>query len=187
MSAKKPFFDESLLASIRVDMLRFARLQLHDQSLAEDAVQEALTSAYISRDKFQGKSQLKTWLFSILRYKIIDIIRQNVKKNEYTGSQENPLDQELFDERGHWLEEATPTNWQQPDQDLEDENFWKIFQICMDHLPEATSRVFSMREFLGLKTSEICQQLGLTESNCWVILHRARSQLRLCLEREWIN
>jgi len=63
--------------------------------------------------------------------------------------------------------------------------FWAVFEICLDRLPEQTSRVFMMREFLGFESDEICDTLGLSTSNCHVILHRARMRLRQCLETGW--
>ncbi|NOR51811.1 MAG: RNA polymerase subunit sigma, partial [Gammaproteobacteria bacterium] len=62
-----------------------------------------------------------------------------------------------------------------------------VFEICLDVMAETTARVFTLREFLGLDPAEICSELGISESNCWVILHRARSRLRLCLEERWMK
>jgi RNA polymerase sigma-70 factor (ECF subfamily) len=62
-----------------------------------------------------------------------------------------------------------------------------VFETCLTHLPENTARVFMMREFLDFETPEVCQELGITVSNCNVILHRARNALRLCLERGWFT
>jgi len=62
-----------------------------------------------------------------------------------------------------------------------------VFDVCLNNLPERIARVYMMREFLELETAEICRQLGLSASNCWVILHRARTQLRVCLETRWFQ
>ncbi len=70
---------------------------------------------------------------------------------------------------------------------MEDSRFWSVFEACLDKLPENTARVFMMREFLGFETEEICKELHLTASNCWVILHRARMALRLCLDTRWFK
>ncbi len=59
-----------------------------------------------------------------------------------------------------------------------------LFDACLALLPESTARVFMMREFIGFDTAEICAELGISENNCWVILHRARMRLRLCLVGE---
>ena len=65
--------------------------------------------------------------------------------------------------------------------------FWRVFDACLERLPSNTARVFMMREFLGFETDEICKELALSASNCWVILHRARMALRLCLESQWFQ
>lgn len=178
--------DANEIAALHHDMLRFARLQLRDEQAAEDAVQEAITAALTSRQQYAGRSKLKTWVFSILRNKIIDVIRDRARHptQSYDEEIDNKIDAQ-FDQRGHWRKEERPTSWAKPEQNLEDEQFWRVFEACMDYLPENTARVFMMREMLGLETEEICIELAISESNCWVILHRARSKLRLCLTENW--
>lgn len=181
-------FSEAAIATLRHDMLRFARLQLRDEAAAEDAVQEALTAAYLAQDGFAGRSQLKTWVFSILRNKIVDILRHRTRHPTRSLTAEDGSDMEidqLFDDRGEWQKHKRPVDWGDPESELDNAQFWRIFELCLDHLAEQPARVFTMREFLGFETAEICTQLAISESNCWVILHRARSRLRLCLEKEW--
>ncbi len=180
--------DADEIAALRHDMVRFARLQLRDEQAAEDAVQEAIAAAIGSRDRYAGRSKLKTWVFSILRNKIIDLIRE--RQRHPVQSFDEELDTEinkLFDDRGHWSKDGRPSDWKQPQQDLENEQFWRVFDACLNYLPENTARVFMMREMLGLDTEEICNELAISESNCWVILHRARSRLRLCLTENWFD
>jgi RNA polymerase sigma-70 factor (ECF subfamily) len=175
----------------REDLVRFAVLQLRDQSLAEDAVQETLMAAMQALDRFEGRSSLKTWVFSILKRKIIDALRS--RRRELTASQMSPASdeerdyQELFNERGFWATEHKPHRWTEPEDSLEQQQFWRVFELCLDHLPTRTAQVFSMRELLGLDTDEICQEMEISSSNCWVILHRARMGLRLCLEEQWFT
>ncbi len=175
----------------REDLVRFAVLQLRDQSLAEDAVQETLMAALQAIEQFQGRSSLKTWVFSILKRKIIDIMRSRrreltVSQMTATGDDEREFD-ELFNNRGFWATEHKPHRWTEPEDSLEQQQFWRVFELCLDHLPTRTAQVFSMRELLGLDTDEICKELDITTSNCWVILHRARMGLRLCLEEQWFT
>ena len=75
-SEKRPVFDEVQLAELRRDMLRFASLQLRDEPLAEDLVQEAMAAVLLGEKSFTGRSALKTWVFAILKNKIVDAIRQ---------------------------------------------------------------------------------------------------------------
>jgi len=70
---------------------------------------------------------------------------------------------------------------------LENQRFWQVFDACLIALPENIARVFTLRELMGLSTTEICKETGITETNCWVILHRARLRLRECLDHGWLN
>ncbi len=176
------------IAALRHDMLRFARLQLRDEQAAEDAVQEAIAAALAAQRDYAGKSKFKTWVFAILRNKIIDTIRDRARHptQSYDEEIDNHLDGQ-FNPRGHWTRESKPASWEHPDAALENDQFWRVFDACLNYLPENTARVFMMREMLGLETDEICNELSISESNCWVILHRARSRLRLCLTENWFN
>jgi len=180
---------ETLMA-IRKDMQRFADLQLRDSHAAEDVVQESIEAALRHSETFSGKSTLKTWVFAILKNKIIDYVRQRDRTVAVSALAEEDEDweqklDELFDKRGFWKEGTRPVNWPNPEQSMESRQFWTAFEICLDRLPKQTARVFMMREFLGFESSEICTQVGLSTSNCHVILHRARMRLRQCLEAGW--
>lgn len=189
MENKTDIFSDINIQALRIDMLKFATLQLRDASIAEDAVQEALIAAHAAKESFEGRAQLKTWVFSILRNKIIDILRERIRHPTQSLTQEDGSDDELdelFDENGRWRKESQPTDWGQPEKAFKNEQFWQVFEICLESMKENVARVFMMREFLGLNTAEICKELEVSESNCWVILHRARSRLRVCLENKWI-
>lgn len=176
------------LAGFRRDMLRFAVLQLRDQASAEDAVQEAMLSALEGADRFAERAKLKTWVFSILRNKIVDIIRRRVREPSYQDPEEEIDDAEfdpLFKSNGHWQSDSRPAGWGDPAKSLEDQRFWVVFDACLNRLPPGTARVFMMREMLGLETDEICSELSMSSNNCWVVLHRARMALRLCLDQKW--
>lgn len=182
--------DDGFLEQIRRDMLKFAFLQLRDEVLAEDAVQDALLSAFDNAGMFAGRAQIKTWIFAILKNKIVDLIRQQsrtVNISSLSAGEEN-LDQafeSLFQTNARWLPETRPSNWGNPEETLREQRFWDVFDACLQHLPENTARVFMMREFLEFDTAEVCRELSLTTSNCHVILHRARNGLRRCLEAGW--
>jgi RNA polymerase sigma-70 factor (ECF subfamily) len=184
------FDRQAELNALRPDLLRFARLQLRDAGAAEDAVQETLLAALQGSHGFESRSSYKTWLIAILRNKIIDIIRAQSREVSASSLADDDagddlLTESLFDQRGHWQPEAQPGRWGDPQASFEQQQFWRVFEACLDHLPEKTARVFMMREILGLETEEICKETGISSSNCWVVLHRARSGLRICLETEW--
>lgn len=175
----------------RSDLVRFASIQLRDPAMAEDVVQETLIAVLQGQATFANRSSVKTWVFSILKRKVIDALR--VRQREVpisqlgSGDEEAESHDDLFDRHGFWNREHRPQRWVDTDDSLEQQQFWHVLELCLDHLPERTSRVFMMREFLELETDEICRELAITTSNCWVILHRARMGLRLCLEDTWFN
>jgi len=173
---------------LRPYLLRFASLQLRDAAAAEDAVQEALLAALAGEANFAGRSNLRTWLTGILKHKIVDAIRRQARERPASGmgtpEDENEFD-ELFDARGHWQD--MPDAWEQPEAALGQKQFLAALEACLRALPQRTAQVFMMREHLGLETSEICKELGITSTHCWVMLHRARMALRLCLEMNWFG
>ncbi|MFW2271887.1 MULTISPECIES: RNA polymerase factor sigma-70 [Burkholderia cepacia complex] len=178
--------DPVYLDRLRHDLLRFARLQLRDPDAAEDAVQESLASAWTHADQFDGQSSHKTWVFGILRHKLIDSLRArrrtvNASALESDRDDESIFDRELFDERGHWTDHTRPRPWPKPDTLLQQQQFWMLFEACLHRLPEHLGRVFMMREFLDVELAAICDELDLTANHCSVLLYRARSRLRVCL------
>ena len=174
------------IALMRDEMLRFAVLQLRDATLAEDVVHEAIIAA-LAPGKYSGGGSLKSWVFAILRNKIIDVIRQRRRHPSelFVEDGVNPDDQ--FKQNGHWKKTQKPRDWGAPEKILASEQFWLVFKICLNELPENTARVFMMREHLGLELKEICQELDISDSNAWVIMHRARMQLRKCLEIHYMQ
>ena len=173
-------------------LMRYALAQLRDGQMAEEAVQEALVAALEAVSSFAGQSSLRTWLTSILRFKVIDLQRRAVTERsraELTdlsaaSDDEGWLD-ELFDETGHWRQ--APQAWSDPEAALEQRRFWEAFERCLDRLPAMGGRVFFKREVMGEDTETICKEESITASNCWVILHRARLALRSCLEKNWFG
>jgi RNA polymerase sigma-70 factor (ECF subfamily) len=190
LSASMQDISAETLLALRADMLRFAQLQLRHSETAEDLVQESIEAALRKSSSFAGQSTLKTWVFAILRNRIIDHLRTAKRTVPMSSLVEDGEDwqerlEALFKERGHWREGACPVAWPNPEESMQTRQFWVVFETCLDHLPPATSRVFMMREFLGFESSEICSQLGITTSNCHVILHRARLKLRGCMDTGW--
>ncbi|NNM51683.1 MAG: RNA polymerase factor sigma-70 [Pseudomonadales bacterium] len=182
--------DAEFLSTLRSQMLRFATLQLNsDHHLAEDAVQEALIGALRNVQSFAGKSAFKTWVFAILKNKIADILRQRsryVQASQLLHSEEEEENFDaLFDAHGHWLAENKPKAWGNPDEAMQDQHFWMVFEACMEHLPGQQARAFMMREFVGLESPEICESMEISMSNLNVMLHRARLRLRECLSQRW--
>lgn len=176
------------LADLRPRLVRFARLQLRDDAVAEDMVQEALLAAIENAGRFDGASAAATWIFAILKNKLIDEFRRRGRDPVVVMEDEVELEtllEDQFDARGHWRE--PPPAWSDPAASLEQKRFWEVFEVCISGLAERPARVFGMRELLGMETEEICKELGISTSNCWVLLHRARLGLRDCLSRRWFG
>lgn len=173
----------------------YALMRLRDPIVAEDVVQETLLAALTARQTFAGKSSEKTWLVGILKHKIIDYFRK--KKRETPMSETMPQwEQDQFfagdgELDGHWQPQAKPQQWgtdlPSPLDVAEQKDFWRVFYSCLDKLPERVATIFSMKEFDEMETQEICKVLDITETNLWVILHRARLNLRRCLEVRWFR
>jgi len=174
------------IAQMRDEMLRFAILQLRDATLAEDVVHEAIIAA-LAPGKYSGSGSLKSWVFAILRNKIIDVIRQRSRHPTELFVEDGADPDNQFKQNGHWKKTQKPSDWGAPEKILASEQFWLVFKICLNELPENTARVFMMREHLGLELKEICQELDISDSNAWVIMHRARMQLRKCLEIHYMQ
>ena len=182
--------DAGSLPALREAMLRFALMQLRDAGAAEDLVQESIEAALRKASSFGGRSSLRTWVFAILRNRIVDHLRQSARTVTMSRLVDDGDDwqervEALFDERGEWRPGARPRAWPDPEESMRTRQFWVVFETCLERLPPATARVFMMREFLGFEAGEICRLLGITTGNCHVILHRARMKLRGCLDSGW--
>ena len=136
--ANNPLIDPAWLAEIRRDMVRFAGLQLRDETLAEDVVQEALAAALSGAREFAGRSALKTWIFAILKNKIVDQIRVKARTTNVSAlsAEEESMDQtfdSLFKANAHWTPAARPSDWGDPAESLRQQRFWAVFEACLKH------------------------------------------------------
>lgn len=162
-------------------LFRVARRQLRSDALAEDAVQDTLLAALTAQARYTGDASPRTWLTGILKHKIVDIIRRQVREVDMPRDQdgEEAIDI-LFKQDGHWAEPLRP--WGNPQTEAELSQLRRVLDECADRLKPMMGQVFSLREGAGMETDEICKALGITPTNCWVLLHRARLFMRQCLE-----
>lgn len=176
------------LEVMRPLLVRFAQLQIRNQALAEDAVQDALIAVLEKPERFNGQSSLRTYVTGILKFKIIDCLRASSRERQIDTAEDQSEDDAidaLFKADGHTREQ--PMAWGDPDATLEQKDFFKVLEICLEKLPAKTARIFMMREWLELETDEICKELAITTSNAWVLLYRARMRLRECLDLNWFG
>lgn len=176
------------IETLRPALLRFAVLQLRDETLAEDVVQDALIAVLEKPERFAGQSSLRTYITGILKHKIIDALRasQRLRQIEtFDDQSEDDVIDGLFKADGHTHE--IPRQWGDPEATLEQKDFFRVMEICLEKLPAKTARIFMMREWLELETDEICKELNISASNAWVMLYRARVRLRECLDLNWFG
>lgn len=176
------------LEAMRPVLVRFAQLQLRNDVLAEDAVQDALVAVLEKPDRFAGQSSLRTYVIGILKYKIIDHLRLAKRECQIVAADDQSEDDmvdALFAADGHAHD--MPRQWGDPDATLEQKDFFKVMEACLEKLPAKTARIFMMREWLELDTDEICKELDITTANAWVMLYRARLRLRECLDLNWFG
>lgn len=173
--------------SERPYLVRYASLQLRDADTVEDVVQETLLAALAGESSFGGRSNLRTWLTGILKHKVIDAIRRQSRETAISGDTDEGGSEfdSLFESNGHWVEH--PPAWEHPDASLEQKQFFAALEECLARLPARISQAFMMREHLGSDTEEICNKLGVTPTNCGVMLYRARMALQLCLDKNWFG
>src|SRR5882757_806580 len=177
---------QQTVGDLRPTLLRIARVQLRNDTWAEDAVSETLISALEGVDRFGGQSQLKTWVIGILKHKIIDQFRRagrEISIEAATEAAQVETFDELYTSDEHRVNQ--PLDWGDPEAAYSRVQFFDILQLCVEELPPALARVFMMREWLELDTPQICKEVGITATNSFVMLHRARMRLRECLELRW--
>jgi RNA polymerase sigma-70 factor (ECF subfamily) len=162
-------------------LFRVARRQLHSDELAEDAVQETLLAALSAQARYAGDASPRTWLTGILKHKIVDLIRLQVREVALPRDEDDAeAVDSLFKPDGHWAEPPRP--WGSPHAEAELSQLRRALDECADRLKPVMAQVFSLREVAGMETEEICKELDITPTNCWVLLHRARLFMRQCLE-----
>ena len=168
-------------------LFRYAVLRLRDRSAAEDLVQETFLAGIKDRRSFSGNSSESTWLVGILKHKIADHFRRQSREAPLEdGDLREQPGPSPFDGSGHWTK--GPTEWGGNPEDLYREKiFLDQLAKCLSDLSPNLANAFTLREIEGEGTGEICKVLNVTETNLWVILHRARMQLRRCLETRWFN
>lgn len=176
------------IARYRPALYRLALLQLRDKAAADDATQETMLAALEGIDRFRSEASVKTWLFAILRHKVVDVLRVRGRYVPPLREDSNAeLDvtgfDTLFDAEGCW---AAPKDiWADPETVVERKAFFKALEACLTTLPPRTARAFLMREWLDFAPAEISTELDVSAGNLRVLLYRARMQLRLCLDVGW--
>ena len=145
-------------------MLRYTQYRVRDREIAEDIVQVTLLAGLQAKSSFLGNSTEKSWLFGILRNKIMDHFREVKKNRTYEllpKDGKNPLD---------------------PEKAIENKQLAQMISSCLNILSDKFRNVIILKEIECLSTQEICNELDINPNNLRVLLHRARKQLKKILE-----
>ncbi|MES2268053.1 MAG: sigma-70 family RNA polymerase sigma factor [Bacteroidota bacterium] len=170
-------------------LYRYTITRLNDEEQARDLVQETFLSALEGVGKFAGKSTERTWLTAILKNKIIDTYRKKSSGLKMTEADKSETGQQDFFEsdNGHWTKEHAPQSFGIDSADiLINKEFNHILKECMEKLPALWLSVFTMKHIDDEATDFVCTELRISPSNFWVIIHRAKLNLRACLQKNWM-
>lgn len=156
-----------------------------NKETAEDLVQDTFLAAFKAVEKFENRSQVKTWLFSILNNKISDFYRS---KYNLPVKVEMDIIENTFASDGNWQDSERPKSWGLDSSSLLDDiEFNKTLQYCLENLPQSWNAAVQLKYLSEKKAALICQELEISPTNFWQIIHRAKLQLRKCLEKNWFN
>ncbi len=167
-------------------LYRYAWSRLRDESAADEVLQETFLAGIRFQDRFTGDGAERAWLLGILKRKLIDHIRM---RNRYDrdGSYEDTNDpsSQLFDQKGNWRAESFAADT--PDGQLESKEIWDVVKICLQNIPKGQADVFMLSVMEDMDSDQICSELGISASNLWVRLHRARLALAKCVGARWFQ
>jgi RNA polymerase sigma factor (sigma-70 family) len=176
---------EEWVSSYGDALYSWAIYKTSSKETAEDLLQETFLAAVKGVEKFKGESNPKTWLFSIMNNKIAGFHKANFRKKD--AGIINPL-AEFFTEKGDWKESKRPENWEVDEEHLLDNlEFKEDLSNCMGKLPATWSSALNMKYLSEKKGSQICQELGISDTNYWQVLHRAKLMVRSCIETKWFK
>ncbi len=167
-------------------LFNFAVGQVRDVNLAEDIVQETFLAAVKAQDNFGGKSSVRTWLVGILRHKVYDHLRKACRERAVRHDPTPEAGEESWEESALWLHDVA-AEAQSPTRRIELDEFRANLELALGKLPPRIAQVFQLYEVEERPNHEVCRQLNISESNLWVMLHRARKQLREQLGGWWFG
>jgi RNA polymerase sigma-70 factor, ECF subfamily len=186
-----------LVARWSPSMLRVARMYVPSQAVAEEVVQETWLGVLTGIGRFEGRSSLRTWVFSILvnrartrgererRTVPFAALAREESEGEFAA-----VDADRFvrdgSQLGAWA--APPVRWwEEPERALDSAEAVARIEAEIEKLPETQRLVITMRDVLGMSSEDVRSALDITETNQRVLLHRARSKVRAGLEDYYVN
>lgn len=172
-------------------MLRVARMYVPTAEVAEEVVQEAWVGVLNGVERFEHRSSLKTWIFSILVNTAKTRGQRERRSMPFASAGgaspgEPAVDPDRFlpadDERSPNQWALGPTSWPTPEESLLSGETRAVILEAIDRLPPSQREVITLRDVEGFSSEEACNALGITETNQRVLLHRARSRVRGVIE-----
>jgi RNA polymerase sigma-70 factor (ECF subfamily) len=164
-------------------LFNYTIVRVNDREVANDLISETFLAGLKSMKNFKGESTERTWLISILKRKIVDYYR---KINSNKGRAEVKVNYNSDEDEGDWLEEQIADLSDKTAEDtMENEELGMAILECLDQLNEKQATIFKMKTIDGIDTDAICNEFNISPSNLWVIIHRARTSLAKCLEKNW--
>lgn len=182
--ASKPALSSDWVDTHADYLCNFAVGQVRDTSVAEELVQETFLAAVKARDSFSGQSSERTWLVGILRHKIYDLLRKTYRERAVRHEPIPANAPESWEESMLWLHDVAAES-QLPSRRIELAEFRQNLEFALGKLPPRIAQVFQLYEIEERPNHEVCAQMNISESNLWVMLHRARKQLREHLHGWW--
>jgi RNA polymerase sigma-70 factor, ECF subfamily len=163
-------------------MLRLAASFVPSRAVAEEVVQETWLAVLRGLAAFEGRSSLKTWLFTIL-----------VNRARSTGVRESRtvpvadagpvVDASRFGPGGAWV--LPPEHWiEEAESRVDAVKLNELLRSALHGLPPRQREVVLLRDVEELTSAEVCGVLSISEANQRVLLHRGRGKLRQVLEAE---
>lgn len=171
------------------ELYGYAFSKTGDSALAEDLVQETFLAALNTVSQFRGDSSERTWLYSILKFRIAGHYRKASTRHEMRLTEQGQdLADHFFVEDGAWRPESRPKEWALDHSSvLENRELAQALERCIERLNESQKKLVVLKMIEETEVTRICKELQITATNYWVIIHRAKLQLRACLEKNWLN
>jgi RNA polymerase sigma-70 factor (ECF subfamily) len=184
----------TLIDSHHASLLRLARIYVGNPAVAEEVVQETWLGVLQGLAGFEGRSSLRTWIFRILTNRAKTRAEREGRhipfaalSNPGADPSESAVEPDRFlpathpTEPGHWA--RPPQSWgESPERQLLSQEACSHIQRAINNLPAGQREVITLRDIEQWTSEEVCNVLGISETNQRVLLHRARSKMRRALE-----
>ena len=187
-TSTEPLLDPANWVTAHGDYLyRFALKRVRDRDAAEELVQDVLLAALGARDSFRGRCSERSWLTAILKRKAVDRLRSEVRRRVRREPMPDKWIEGQFTRSGQWKSKPDEWSTDDPGQSLTRDEFRAALAGCLDKLPARMRSAFVLRHVDELAAEQVCDAIGASETNLWVILHRARLRLWRCLTVTWFG